>query len=150
MRRHKELSSVVNDLTQSLNSRNNDYLGYWATGQLHKLAKDKDTFKINIDVLNNEMKPYTEHFKNIIEIYRLKLEKQLKARKLKLKWVYSFKLEFCFEQEKNEKLHHWVGTGKPYVINVSLESDLGHVYEASAGAYSRPHDSNLETKRNGF
>ena len=52
MGRRKELSSIVNDLTQSLNSRNNDYLGYWVQGQLCKLAKESDVLILSIPYEN--------------------------------------------------------------------------------------------------
>jgi len=150
MGRHKELKSVANDLIQSLNSRNNDYLGYWATGQLCGLAKDHSVSHVRIDVLNNEMEPYSEHFKEIFNVYREKVEKQIEARKLKINWVSSFILEYKFEQEEDKSLHRWVGVGKPYIISVLMESDLGRSYKGRVGGYCRLHDAKREQRRNGF
>jgi len=146
----KEIGALVNDLTQSLNSRNNDYLGYWATGQLYKLAKDNDLLHVKIDVLTGEIVPFSEHIKNIVDTYREKLEKQLIARKLNQNTVSAFILEFDFEQRKDPNLHFWSSPGKPYVLSVSVISNLGHIYNGRAGGYCSPHDKTKEQRRNGF
>jgi len=150
MGRHRELASVVNDLTQSLNSRNNDYLGYWAIGQLNRLAKDHGVLHVKIDVLNKEMQPYSETFKEIFNVYREKIEKQVEARKLKTNWISRFILTFDFEKEEDKSLHRWIGVGKPYIINVLMESDLGRSYKGRVGGYCRPHDAKREQRRSGF
>ncbi len=150
MGRRRELNSIATDIAQSLSSRNNDYLGYWATGQLHKLAKDNDSDRVRIDVLNKNMEPYTEHFRNIFDVYFEVLKKQLNARKLKMNWVSKFILEFYFEQERNETVHRYIGIGFPYTLNVLIESDLGAVHKLRVGGYCRPHDPNREERRSGF
>ncbi len=140
----------MNDLTQSLNSRNNDYLGYWATGQLYKLAKDNGVLHVKIDVLSGELEPYSEHMKNLVDTYRDKLNKQLEARKINNDKISSFILDFDFEQEHDPILHRWVIPGNPYTLSVSITSKLGHIYYGKAGGYCKPHDKNKEHRRSGF
>ncbi len=67
-----------------------------------------------------------------------------------MEWVTNFLLEFHFEQEKDKSLHHWVGIGKPYILYVLIESDVGRIYKYSAGGYCRPHDPKWETRRKDF
>lgn len=150
MASRKEMGALVNDLTQSLNSRNHDYLGYWATGQLYQLAKDNGLLQVKIDVLNKILEPCSGRMKGILEIYREKLEKQLSARRIKQGTVSSFTLEFAFEQERDEILHSWLSVGKPYILSVSIKSNLDHIYSGKAGGYCKPHDKMKEQRRNGF
>ncbi len=146
----KEMGALVNDIAQSLNSRNNDYLGYWATGQLYKLAKDNDFLQVKIDVLNGDVVPFSEHIQKIVDTYRDKLQKQLKARKLKQCTVSAFILEFEFEQARDPVLHRWVCPGKPYILSVTIRSNLGQIYIGRVGGYCNPHDKTKEQRRNGF
>ncbi|WP_428033216.1 hypothetical protein [Amphritea sp.] len=150
MASHQEMGALVNDLTQSLNSRNNDYLGYWATGQLYKLAKDNGVLHVKIDVLNGELEPFSDHMRNLVDTYREKLNKQLKARKINNDKVSSFILRFDFEQEYDPILHRWVNPGSPYTLSVSLTSKLGHIYSGKVGGYCKPHDKTIEQRRTGF
>ncbi len=99
-------------------------------------------------MLNGDVVPFSDHIQNIVDSYRDKLEKQLKARKLKQDTVSAFILEF--EQAKDPVLHRWVSPGKPYILSVTIRSNLGHIYNGRAGGYCNPHDKTKEQRRNGF
>jgi len=150
MGRRKELKGITEDVTASLGTRNNDYLGYWATGQLCKLAKEDGTNRILIDVLKKEMRPYDPYFSEIYDTYYNVFNKQLKARRLQPEWIKKIQLEYLFEQERDKSLHRWIGIGKPYTLKITVESDNGRKYEKVTGGYCRPHDPAKETRRLGF
>jgi hypothetical protein len=150
MGRRKELSSIVNDLTQSLNSRNNDYLGYWVQGQLCKLAKESNVSCVKIDILKKVMQPYSKKFDGMLNLYLELFARQLQSKNLSFSCVSKIYLEFHFNQERDLKYHRWVGLGSPYIFKVFVESDLGRKYQGKAGGYCRPHDQNKELCRNGF
>jgi len=144
MGRRRELKSISLDLSHSLNTRNNDYLGYWATGQLYSLAKDKEFKSVFINVLEEEMDPYIDYFANIFDVYRSMLNRQLSARKLSSSWVNEFTLEFNFEQEIDKDIHKYIGIGKPYSLDLVIKSDVCVTYAQRTGAYCRPHDPSRE------
>ncbi len=84
MTRRKKLEGLSKNLIHSLNSRNNDYLGYWVTGQLYKMAGESQVDKIVINVINKSIEPNSELYASLPENYISLIEKQLIASQLPL------------------------------------------------------------------
>ena len=137
---------MTNDLIHSLSSRNNDYLGYWATGQLHKFAIESQVDKIVIDVLNKTIEPESVAFDSLCKNYKSLFKRHLEARKMPFEWLKSVIIEYKFNQEHNPRIHRWVGIGKPYTIKLRIVTDLNHDFMQEAGGYCREHDPSKEQK----
>ncbi|WP_125253429.1 hypothetical protein [Pseudoalteromonas sp. J010] len=75
----------------------------------------------------------------------------LKAHKLPDEWVKSISAKFSFNQEYQEKYHYWRSElGKPYLVQVEIETNLGYVNKATQGGNVQPHDPLKEQRRAGF
>lgn len=150
MGRRIELKAVVNDLCQSFSTRNNDFKGYWAVGQLYKAALDNDVTHIQIDILGNNVIPNCPSLNDIATTYKDRINQQLTSRGIKRAWVAKAKIEYWFETEINQKLHNGFGAGNPFISQLSIESDMGKIYSGKFGGRCRLHNQNNEVRRLGF
>ena len=150
MPNRSEIKGIVNDIILSLNSRNNDYLGYWATGQLYKMAQENNTKKVTVNLLNKTINPYNKYFIGILDVYTEKFNKNINPRNIIIESFKEVTIEYNFEQELNKKIHKYIGTGKPYTIKLSVETEFGGTYSRTVGGYCQPHNPNKESRRNGF
>ena len=150
MPRRSELKGIVNDLSESLRSRNHDYRGYWCTGQLYKIAKENNTDIIKFEVERKTCIPSISKLQEIINIYENKLFKLTSSKKISELWISSYHVEFMFEQEFDKMIHRWIGIGNPYTLKVTIISDTGRVFSKTVGGYCRPHDPSKERRRKIF
>ncbi|NVJ61071.1 MAG: hypothetical protein HWE27_11820 [Gammaproteobacteria bacterium] len=150
MGRRIELKAVVNDLCQSFSSRNNDFKGYWAVGQLYSVALGNGVDNIKVDIIGNKVEPNHSSIIGIVETYKKRIFRQLSSRGIAERWVASANVEYWFETEVNRKFHSEFGVGKPYIGQLTIETDLGRLYLGWFGGRSRPHDPNIEIRRVGF
>jgi len=146
----RELKGIVNDIISSLNSRNNDYLGYWATGQFYKLALENNTKTVKLDILNKTIFPNATSFFGVIGMYTDKITKHLHHRNIPIEFFREVIIEYDFEQEIDKKLHPYIGVGNPYTIKFIMGAESGGTYTRTVGGYCRPHDPKKEQRRYGF
>ncbi len=151
MARRRELKGIVKDLALSLNSRNSDHCGYWATGQLQAFAERENVNSIVINILENKITPKTTEFSKLLELCGEQLKKQFTARKMPLSWLDKAEFMMSFNQDIDPKLHRYRRTsGTPYICQVTLVSDLGRKYEFKSGGFCHPHNPSQERRRLGF
>ncbi len=146
MGRRKEIAAITNDWSTSLGTRNNDYNGYWTTGQLYKLALEKGVNTVEIDIIDKKMVPFSDEFEDIFDTYCKILHKQFEARKLSFNWLESAILKYTFDEIFDIQIHKHIGIGKPYSIELTLISDMGHTYNNKVGGHCRPHDPTRECR----
>ena len=150
MGRRIEFKAVLNDLAQSLGTRNNDYLGYWAPGQLYKLALDLGVSNIVVDIFENQVIPASEHFDKLAVAYKQKILTNITTRGMNASWVSGAWIEYQFETEINTKYHSSFGVGEPYLGQLTIRSDLGKEYTGGFGGYCKPHNPKQEKRSTRF
>ena len=151
--RRKQLKGVANTLGQWCISRNFDCQGYWAIGKLYKLAQKNDQSVVVIDITESEIdpEPTDEELKGLITLIRNFYQDLLKANKLHYFCVKKIIITFQFEQKYQNKYHLWrVSIGKPVIVKVNIQTDLGRTYESENGCNCRPHNKDKEQRRNGY
>jgi hypothetical protein len=146
MPRRKKLKGIASNLIHSLNSRNNDYLGYWATGQLYKLASDSQVDKVVINVINESIEPESKTLSSLAKNYKSFIEGQLITSHLPLEILKKVIIEYKFNQEHNPRIHDSIGTGKPYIIKLTIVTDTKHEFIEEAGGYCKEHDPSKEQR----
>ncbi|MBA6231323.1 hypothetical protein H4J55_04735 [Colwellia sp. MB3u-22] len=151
MPRRRELKGIAINFAQLLSGRNNDYLGYWAIGQLSLLAQENNVGSIKLDLINFNSNIDSPELAKIYHQVRAELNRLLEAQKIPYKWVKSILVEFSFNQEYQEKYHYWRSAlGKHYLVTLKIETDLGFVNTAVEGGNVNPHDPAKEKRRGGF
>lgn len=150
MGRRLELKAIVNDLTLSLGTRNNDFQGYWALGQLYSAALDTGVQHVHIDIFKASVEPDTFNINGIANTYKERILRQLKSRKMDYSWVVNAFIDYWFETEIDKSIHSDFGVGKPYIGQLTIYSDLGKSYSRKFGGYCKPHDPSIEKRRVGF
>jgi len=113
MPRRKKLKEVVSNFIHSLNSRNNDYLGYWATGQLCKLTSDSQVVKVVVNVINQSIGPDSKTLGSLGKNYKSFIEKQLITSHLPLEILKKVIIEYKFNQDHNPRIDYSIGASKP-------------------------------------
>ncbi|NUZ12869.1 hypothetical protein HUZ36_18990 [Pseudoalteromonas sp. McH1-7] len=151
MPRRREFKGIANNLAELLSGRNNDYLGYWAVGQLFLLAQDHEVDMISLDLINCKGDIRSPLLEDMCQYMSSEITRILTAHKLPDEWVKSISAKFSFNQEYQEKYHYWRSAlGKPYLVQVEIETDLGYVNKATQGGNVKPHDPLKEQRRSGF
>ena len=146
MSRRNKLKGIAIDLIHSLSTRNNDFLGYWATGQLYKFACEVQVDIIVIDVLNRTIKPDNKAFYPLCQNYKSLFIRHLKTRGLPFEILKGITIEYEFNQEHNPRIHRSIGVGKPYIIRLIINTELKQNIILEAGGYCRKHEPSREQK----
>ena len=134
MARRRELKGITINFSKLLSGRNNDYLGYWAVGQLSSLAQDNNVESITLDLLNLNNSIGSPQVLDMCQQMKAELNRLLVAHKIPCVWVKSVSVQFSFNQEYQEKYHYWRSAlGKHYLVAVKIETDLGYVNKALEG-----------------
>jgi hypothetical protein len=151
MPRRRELKGICLNFSELLNCRNNDYLGYWAVGQLCLLAKNEGVNSISLNLVNSSnslSNPEVELMNKQMKGY---LDKILNAHKIPHNWIKSVLVKFSFNQEYQHKFHYWGSAiGNHYLLQLTIETDLGYINSAIQGGNVKPHDPSKEQGRNDF
>ncbi len=151
MPRRREFKGIVKNLAELLSGRNNDYLGYWAVGQLFLLAQEHGVDTISLDLINYRGDISSPLLADMCQSMKSEINRMLNAHKLPNEWIKSVSAKFSFNQEYQEKYHYWRSSlGKPYLVQVEIETDLGYVNKATQGGNVKPHDPSKEQRRGGF
>lgn len=151
MPRRREFKGIVKNLAELLSGRNNDYLGYWAVGQLSLQAKEHGVNTISLDLINGKSDISSPLLVDMCQSMQSAMNRILNAHKLPKEWIKSASVKFSFNQEYQEKYHYWRSAlGTPYLVQVEIETDLGYVNKATQGGNVKPHDPSKEQRRSCF
>jgi len=149
MPRRRELKGITINFAKLLSGRNNDYLGYWAVGQLSLLAQKNNVESITLDLLTLSNSLDSPQTLEMCQQMKAALNRLLVAQKIPCGWVKSVSVEFSFNQEYQEKYHYWRSAlGKHYLVAVEIETDLGYINKAMEGGNVNPHDPSKEHRSN--
>lgn len=151
MPRRRELKGITLNFTKLLNQRNNDFLGYWAVGQLCLIAQENDVDSIKLDLVNYKSNLNLPTLVSMCQVMRTNLNRMLDAHKIPEKWIQAISVEFRFNQEYEKEYHYWRSAlGEPYLVQLKIETDLAYVHSAIQGGNVRPHDPKKEQRRSDF
>jgi hypothetical protein len=149
MPRRRELKGITINFAKLLSGRNNDYLGYWAVGQLSLLAQRNSVESITLDLLTLSNSLDSPQTLEMFQQMKAELNRLLEAQKIPCVWVKSVTVEFSFNQEYQEKYHYWRSAlGKHYLVAVEIETDLGYINKALEGGNVKLHDPSNEHRSN--
>ncbi|MDF1690623.1 MAG: hypothetical protein P1U35_13550 [Cycloclasticus sp.] len=153
MARRKQLKGVAGSLVQWCMSRNFDYQGYWAIGQLYAHAQAMGVNELIVNPIDKSMKPkpVNEKFIGAFEAFSNILNKTLKANEIPSSWIQDIRLVLQFNQEYQHKYHYWGSAlGKPFICSVEITTDLGKKFKVENGCNIWVHNPKRESRRNGF
>jgi hypothetical protein len=151
MPRRRELKGIATNFAQLLSGRNNDYLGYWAVGQLSLLAQENNLDSIFFDLINFKISVDLPALVAMCHSMKNELNRLLDAHKIPNTWVKSVSVEFSFNEEYQEQYHFWRSAlGKHYLVNLNIETDLGYINSVVVGGNVNPHDPTKEHQSNRF
>lgn len=123
--------SIAHNLLGSFFSRNHDFNGYWALGQLYTISHEAQTLCVLIDLLTAEAEPADVYLLNTASTYAIRFQQALSAQGLLRQWVVEANLQIRF----NTKLSPdsplalpW--RGEPFEARLSLYDDQQRLYRA--------------------
>ncbi|MCG7490206.1 hypothetical protein MHN79_11945 [Vibrio sp. Of14-4] len=147
----KPFKGIAFNLAQFCISRNNDYLGYWAIGQLYSFASQRGVKQITFNILNQEIDPESHQFSQLNALYIELIAKVAHRSKASFQRLTNAVVIFKFDVEYQHK-HHYLGSdiGNPFLCVVELTSDLGRIYKAELGCNIQLHDPARESRRGNF
>lgn len=153
MARRKQLKGIAKNITLWCLSRNNDYSGYWAVGQLYKYAHERNTHIVSVNLLNSHLNNENELISTLCSNLNKIVKHQLLKNSIPESWLKNIFVEFHFEVPYVHKYHCWglaLGMGKPMLCNVSIVTDLGRKYIGESGCNCWVHNPTKESRRYGF
>ncbi|WP_426357863.1 hypothetical protein ACPUVO_15610 [Pseudocolwellia sp. HL-MZ19] len=151
MARRSQFKGIAHNLVKWSLSRNNDYSGYWAVGQLYSLAIENKCQEVNFDILRNTITPETHLFFDLFSA-QLNIISQITGENcIPLSWLKKANVIFKFDVEYQDKYHFFGSAlGNPMTCSVELTSDFGKVYSYTDGCNIRHHDPKREYRRSAF
>ncbi len=148
MPRRKLLNGVAAGLLGSFMSRNNDYDGYWAIGQLYKNASEHGAAGVDIGLVGptlSQSDPLTRHLSSN---YGALLSRLCSAVGIPSDQVHSAAIRITFNIDAPDGAQTRNGSfGDPFSVEIDIEDDLGKHHTAYAQGYSRHHDPQRELRR---
>jgi hypothetical protein len=145
MARRSQFRGVAHNLVQWSLSRNNDYLGYWALGQLYSFAIQKNCREITFNIIENCIYPETHAFFELHASYFNIITNNAHKNGIWMAWLKEAKIIFKFDVEYQDKYHFFGSAlGEPMTCTVVLTTDLGRKYCFTSGCNIRPHDPKRE------
>ena len=130
MPNRKLLKGIAYNLAQWCLSRNNDYDGYWAVGQLYAYAHENNANKVVVDVLKSKLEPNTNKFSTLCKSHKAILKKMLDAISIEEKLLKEVLVEYGFEEPYIPKFHNFGSAlgGKPSMCRVKFKTDNNREY----------------------
>ncbi|MEO3879474.1 hypothetical protein [Rheinheimera fenheensis] len=154
MARRKQLKGVAGNIVQWCLSRNFDYQGYWAVGQLYAYAQENGTNECVISLVNEHVQSELSGvmFSETIKLLSRILQRDLESLKIPDWWVKDAKVTFTFNTDYQKKYHLWACGlgGTPAMCHVEITTDLGKTYTKAGGCNVWVHNPEKESRRNGF
>lgn len=152
MARRKQLKAVAGCIGQWCISRNFDYQGYSAIGQLYAYTQEIGINELVVNPIEKSMMPefVNGRFSGIFDELTRLLHKILKANNIPKRWVQKIKLTLRFNQAYQHKYHNLGSVGQPFVCSVEITTDLDRKYTVENGCNVWVHSPKRESRRNGF
>jgi len=135
---------LANGLVESFVSRNNDVDGYWGVGKLYAFAHVHQTTEVTIDLLTQEIFPYSESLAAIAQNYGEKLVSMLDAYGGCITWVAVAQIVLTFSSNGTGTLTR---RGDPFTCCCRITDDRGQRYQAVSEGHCRPHNPAMEIRR---
>jgi diaminopimelate decarboxylase len=90
MSRRRELKGICLTFSELLNGRNNEYLGYWAIGNLYLLANNKGVNSISLSLVNFSNSLNSSEVELMAKHMRSYFDRIFNAHKIPHDWVNLF------------------------------------------------------------
>ena len=144
--RKGRLKSIAWSIIDQFNSRENDFRGYWAVGQLYKQALKEEHLSVAINLLRGDIDFSENGFDRIAQMLRTRLRRQLRVHGHTMHALKAAIITISFNDTTDAQ--KWrSGCGDPYVCDVNIEDISGKSVTLRRTGYCRPHDPKLESKR---
>ncbi len=151
MPRRSEFKGIAKNLAEWCLCRNNDYLGYWAIGQLYNFSQNQRVSVVSVDVLATQFVPENKELSILCSGFYEIVKKQMLANSMPNYWLKSLQIKFHFEAPYQDRYHYFGSAiGKPMVCSVVILTDLGREYFGESGCNCRPHNPARESRRHSF
>lgn len=147
MARRIELKGVANALNACFVSRNNDFAGYWAIGQLKSfaIANSLSSIKFSLIEPNGEFNCNLQNY--IVAHYSGILGYLLTKQQIPECWVIKAGILIDFNVHyKQAQLFHCSASGEPYRCCCEITDDTGRRYASIIYGRCQPHSAVKELK----
>lgn len=134
-------------MLDSFISRNNDIGGFWGLGMLYSAAGETGTKEIRIDLLQDRVTGNQLAIEIVRRNYRRFLETRLAAAGLGSDKVKEAEIIVVFESHGDHPAPVFYTRGEPFLVTVSITSDLGRVYKVERVGRCAPHDPKTDHQR---
>jgi len=147
MARRIELQGIANALNGSFISRNNDFAGYWAIGQLKSFITNNALSSITFSLTAPTTNTIFNLQNYIVWHYSNKLESLLKKQQIPDCWVHKVSITIDFSvNAKHEQLRDYSISGEPFQCCCKIIDDTGRVYTSISYGRCQPHSAVNELK----
>ena len=154
MTRRKQLKGVAGNLARWCLTRNFDYKGYWAVGQLYGDAEINKTDEVVINLVKDFVPndAIGVKFSEAIHLMSGVFNKDIKSLEIPRWWVKDATVIFKFNTEYQHKCHFGASAlgGKPVTCIVQITTDQGNTYSKESGSNVWVHNQHKERRRYGF
>ncbi|TMP20529.1 hypothetical protein, partial [Pseudoalteromonas ruthenica] len=114
-------------------------------GQLFILAQEHGVDSLTLNLIDCKSDIVSPVLVDMCQSMKSEVNRMLAAHQIPREWVKSVSAKFSFNQEYQEKYHYWRSAlGKPYLVQVEIETDLGYINKATQGGNVQPHDPSKE------
>ncbi|HID4130035.1 TPA: hypothetical protein ACXE8V_000314 [Pluralibacter gergoviae] len=147
MARRIEFQGIVNALNGSFISRNNDFRGYWAIGQLKSLAIDSGLTSIGFSLTGPKTDTNFNLQNYIVRQYTDMLANLLRKQKMPDFWVSEAGIMIDFNANAESAwLHERATVGEPFQCHCQIIDDIGRSYSSVIGGRCLPHSAMKEIR----
>lgn len=147
MARRTELRGIANSLNSSFVSRNNEFGGYWAIGQLKRFAIEHRLTTIEFSLSahrSNARVPLIDH---ITQHYTSVLTDLMMIQKLPKSWVNGVRITLDFDPAvEDAQLYDSPTSGEPFTSLCQIEDDNGRHYSSLICGRCKPHSAVRELR----
>lgn len=148
MARRIELRGIANALNESFVSRNNDFKGYWAIGQLRLFALNNNLITMDFLLTPPKSAPNFNLIHYVELHYAVMLESLLRKQQIPDTWVSEASITLDFNvNAKNEQLNKCSTSGEPFQCCCHIIDDTGRGYSSVVYGRSQVHSPVKELKR---
>jgi len=151
----RKFKFFVANFAELLSYRKNDYLGYWAVGQLYSHAIKNKFERVSIDLSAGTIIPHDPYFDDLVEIYRNQINDEISKAGIEDTEILHVKIDYRFEidlEKERKRVKGYLFGHKllPYTVSVSVVSLSNLVYKHTAGGFCVPHNPLKEQRRSGY
>ena len=151
----RKFKFLAANFAELLRYRKNDYLGYWAVGQLYSHAIKSKSERVSIDLSAGTIIPHNPYFDDLIEIYRSQINDEISKAGIEVTEISRIKIDYRFEidvekERKRVKGYRFGHKLLPYLASVSVVSLNNLVYKHTARGFCVPHNPLKEQRRPGY